>query len=224
MEQYLENLKRCALFKKIEDTDLLAMLGCLNAVIKYYDKNELILKMEDPVNMVGILASGKAQIIKEDALGNRNIVAEIEGGDLFAEAVVCAGVKKSPVTVAAMENCDVIYVNLSKLISVCGNECSFHTRLIENLLKVIACKNLALNQKIDYLSLRTIREKLSMYLLSMQRKAQENPFNIPFNRNELADYLGVDRSAMSRELGKMRDDGLLNFKKNRFELKDLKDD
>ncbi|MEG0811983.1 MAG: Crp/Fnr family transcriptional regulator [Eubacterium sp.] len=221
MEQYFESLKRCALFAGVKDSDLLAMMGCLGAIIRYYDKNELILKIDDSVSMVGILAKGKAQVIKEDIFGNRNIVAEIEGGDLFAESVVCAGMKKSPVTVAAVEKCDIIYVNLSKMVSVCGKECHFHTHLIENLLKIIARKNLALNRKLDYLSLRTTREKLIKYLAEEQKRMGSNPFSIPFNRSELADYLCVDRSAMSRELCKMRDEDIISFKKNEFKLKDF---
>ncbi|WP_195267792.1 Crp/Fnr family transcriptional regulator [Eubacterium sp. 1001713B170207_170306_E7] len=224
MEKYMENLKRSALFESVQSGDLSAVLKCLGAASKHYDKNERILNSGDEVIDVGILAEGRAQLIKEDAMGNRNIIGELEGGDLFAESFVCAGIKESPVTVVALESCTVLFIQVKKIIDVCGNECSFHKQIINNLLKIIARKNLNLNKKLDYLSLRTTREKLLGYLNEQQRRAGTNPFKIPLNRAQLADYLCVDRSAMSRELGKLRDEEVLHFKRSLFYLRDVGND
>ena len=224
MKEYMENLEKSALFKSIQRDNLSAVLKCLGAVLKQYDKNERILNSGDEVIGVGILAKGRAQLIKEDAMGNRNIIGEIEGGELFAESFVCAGIKESPVTVVALESCVVLFIQVNKIIDVCSNECSFHKQIINNLLKIIARKNLNLNRKLDYLSLRTTREKLLEYLNDQQRRARTNPFTIPMNRVQLADYLCVDRSAMSRELGRLRDEGILQFKRSLFYLKDIEND
>lgn len=219
MNENIENLKKSPLFKAIDQKDLAAVLKCLGAVTKHYDKSEHILGVGAKVIGVGILAEGSAQVIKEDAMGNRNILTELEPGDLFAETFVCAGINESPVTVVALEKTGVIFIQVEKIINICGNECSFHKQIISNLLKIIAQKNLNLNKKVDYLSLRTIREKLLEYLSQQQQHSKKNPFTIPLNRTALADYLCVDRSAMSRELGKMRDEGLLRFNRNEFYLK-----
>lgn len=224
MKQYTENLEKSALFESVQKDDLPAVLKCLGAVSKHYDKNERILNTGDEIMGVGVLATGRAQLIKEDAMGNRNIIGEIEGGDLFAESFVCAGIKESPVTVVAIESGVVLFIQVNKIINICGNECSFHKQIINNLLKIIARKNLNLNKKLDYLSLRTTREKLLEYLNDQQHRVGTNPFKIPLNRVQLADYLCVDRSAMTRELGKLRNEGVLQFKRSLFYLRDIEDD
>ncbi|MEG0378560.1 MAG: cyclic nucleotide-binding domain-containing protein, partial [Eubacterium sp.] len=124
------NLKRCPLFKSIDEKDLMAVLKCLGAMTKHYDKNEHILGVGDEIIGVGILTAGSAQVIKEDAMGNRNILTEIQAGDLFAETFVCAGISESPVTVLALEKTSVIFIQVHKIINVCGNECSFHKQII----------------------------------------------------------------------------------------------
>jgi CRP-like cAMP-binding protein len=163
-----------------------------------------------------MVLSGSARVIKEDENGNVMILTELAASELFGEAFACAGIEQSPVTVLAAEDSEILCIDYKKITSSCSSACGFHSKLIENMLKIIAEKNLLLNQKIEILSKRTTREKLLAFFDAQRGAAKK--FSIPYNREELAHYLCVDRSAMSGELCKMRDEGLLKFHKNKFEI------
>ncbi|MDP4120426.1 MAG: Crp/Fnr family transcriptional regulator [Bacillota bacterium] len=218
MEKYLKILKNVSLFEGIEEMDILSILSCLSAVTVNFDKKQAVLIEGDNTDKVGIVLSGQIQIIKEDFYGNRNIVAVFDEGKLFAETFVCAEIKTLPVSVFTTTESVIMFINFSKLINTCEKPCVFHNKLIYNMLRIIAKKNIILNQKIEFTSKRTTREKLLAYLSAEAKKAKSSSFIIPLNRQELADYLSVERSAMSAELCRLRDDGVLNFNKNNFEL------
>jgi len=218
VKNLFEILKTVALFERISESDLEHMLKCLDSKQSAYEKNDIIFLTDDPISQIGIILSGNVQIIKEDYLGNSTILTELSVGDIFGETIACAGVIKSPVTVLAITQCEVLFIDYKKVVTTCSTACIFHTRLIENMLKLLASKNLMLNQKIELISKRTTREKLISYFALQTKQSKRNTFTIPFTRHELADYLCVDRSAMSRELSKMRDEGILNFKGNQFEM------
>jgi CRP-like cAMP-binding protein len=192
------------------------MFDCLSARKKFYQKGEIILLSGNTVNFVGLVLSGSVQIIKDDDDGRVNIIAELGASELFGETFACAGIDHSPVTVIAAENSEILLMNYRKIITTCKSSCSFHAKLIENMLNLIARKNLMLNQKIEVLSHRSTREKLLCFF-NLHRGAAKR-FTIPFNREELAQYICVDRSAMSAELSRMRDEGLIKFDKNDFEM------
>lgn len=218
MKKYLPVLSRCALFSGMCQDDLLAMLGCLGARVATVKKNQLILREGDPANSVGIVLTGAAQIIKEDYYGNRSIVARIEPGELFGESFACAGVEALPVSVEATEDGQVMLIDCRRITVSCTNACAFHSRMIYNLLRVVASKNLLFNQKIEITSRRTTREKLMTYLLAQAKLHSSDSFAIPYDRQALADYLGVERSAMSTEIGKLRKEGIIECEKRRFRL------
>ncbi len=218
MQKYLNVLKSVSLFNRINDNELEPILKCLSAEIKKHKKDSIIFIAGDKISSVGIVLSGQVQVIKEDIMGNRTILTELSSGEIFGEIFACAGIEKSPVTVIAMADCDVMFIDYKKIVTTCSSACAFHTILIENMLKLIASKSIVLNQKIDILSKRSTREKIMSFLLTQMEKSKDNSFTIPFSREELADYLCVDRSALSRELCKMRDEGLLKFNKNEFKL------
>lgn len=219
---HLENditiLKSSMLFADLSDADLLDMLHCLSADVRSYKKNCTVILEGDPVHSVGLVLSGAVQVIHEDYLGNKHILAELLPSEIFAETFVCAGIKKSPVTVMSITACRIMFIEYRKILSICTSACSFHTKLVENMLKLIAYKNIILNQKIEFISKRTTREKLLSYFAVQMRKAGSTRFTIPFSRHELSDFLCVDRSAMSRELCRLRDDGLLRFHGNDIEM------
>jgi len=218
MKKYFETLKKVTLFEGINDNDLQSLLSCLSARVVHYDKNQTIfLSGEKNVN-VGIVLSGQVHIIKEDYYGNRHILANIDEGNLFGETFACADIKVLPVSVFATTESKILFIDYRKIITPCSNACAFHSKLIYNMLQIVSMKNILLNQKIEFTSKRTTREKLIAYLCLQAQKLNNNKFSIPFNRQELANYLSVDRSAMSAELCKLRDDGVLKFKKNQFEL------
>ncbi len=219
MKNNFEVLKKCALFEHIAEAEISGLLKCLSAKEKKYKKNDFIFSEEDTPTYVGIILSGSVCIVKEDFWGNRAILTKLGVGDLFGEAFSCAGVKKLPVSVIASDDAEVLLVDYKKIITTCSTACVFHTRLISNMIKILANKNIMMTQKIQHIVKRTTREKLLSFLSEQALKSKSNTFTIQFNRQELADYLSVDRSAMSNELCKMRDEGILNFNKNNFELK-----
>ena len=216
MKKIFETIKNNPLFQGIAFSDFERMFSCLSAKTACYKKGNVILLSGDAVNFVGLILSGGVKIIKEDDNGNYTILTELSISEMFGEVFACAGISQSPVTIQATDDVEILFIDYKKIITSCSSVCPFHTRLIGNMLKLIAQKNLMLNQKIDMLSKRTTREKLLCFF-DFQRGAAKK-FTIPFNREELARYLCVDRSAMSNELCKMRDEGLINFQKNRFEV------
>lgn len=218
MKKYFKILNFVSLFDGISEKDYDEMLKCLNAKVFTYETGTIICLADEDILEVGIILFGDIQIIKEDYLGNRTIITALSEGDVFGETFACAGIKKSPVTVFAATRCEVLFIDYKKIVTTCSLVCIFHTMLIENMLKLLANKNLILNQKIELISNRTTREKLMSYFALQKKKANSNKFTVPFKRYELADYLCVDRSAMSRELCKMRDENLLKFNGNLFEL------
>ena len=219
MKKYLPILSRCPLFEGVAAEELSAMLGCLGARITERRKNEPILLQGDPARQVGILLAGSAQIVKNDFYGNRSIVASIQPTQLFGETFACAGVDCLPISVIATENSEIMLIDCRRIISSCSNACAFHNRLIFNLLRVVAAKNLLFHQKLEITAKRTTREKLMAYLMEQAREHNASEFTIPFDRQALADYLGVERSALSAEIGKLRDEGVLERSRSRFTLK-----
>lgn len=218
MDKYLDVIKTVPLFREIEENDILSLLKCLGAKKVEYESNTTIFHEGDETSLVGIVLSGEVKIVKDDFYGNRNIVASVSKGHLFGEAFTCADVSTLPVSVLTTCQSVVMLINYKKIITTCSNCCDFHNKLIYNMLKVVANKNVLLNQKLEFISKRTTKEKLLSYLSSEAKKSGSSSFTISFNRQELADFLFVDRSAMSNELCKLRDEGIIEFNKNKFKL------
>lgn len=218
MREYLPILRRCHLFRDIDDENLLPMMGCLGATVHFYKKHEHIFSEGDAATKLGIVLSGEVQIVGNDYQGNRSLVANMEEAELFAESFACAEVESLPVDVVACEDSRVMLMDVHRVTRSCGNACSFHSRIIFNLMKIVAEKNLMYHRKIEITSKRSTREKLMTYLYYEARKNGKTTFMIPYDRQELADYLEVDRSGLSAEIGKMRKEGILEAEKNRFTL------
>ena len=220
MEAYLTLLKKTHLFSGIKETDISTMLNCLSAHVSSYKKDEFILHTGDLVQQVGMVLSGSVLIIKEDFWGNRSILSEISPGSLFAETYACIGTAPLEVSAIASSDCKVLFLDFQKLLTTCSSACHFHIRLIHNLLSTMAQKNRMLTKKLEHMSQKTTRDKLLSYLSAESLKAKSPFFTIPFNRQQLADYLSVDRSAMSNELGKLKKEGILDYNKSTFLLYD----
>lgn len=218
MEKYLEILMACPLFSGIEACDLTGLLQCLGAVERQIAKNNFVFTAGDTVSTIGVVLSGSVHVMQEDFWGNRAILAGIGPGGLFGEAFSCAGQRRLPVSVRAVQPTQLLLIDCRKVITTCPSACGFHTRLVQNLLQILAEKNIMLTQKMEILTRRTTREKLLAYLSAEAARAGGRAFSIPFDRQELADYLSVDRSAMSNELSKMQREGILTFHRNAFEL------
>lgn len=218
MKEYYPILKQTPLFTDISDDDLSAMLTCLSPTVTTPHKGEFVLIAGEKVNFVGIVLSGQLQIIREDLEGTRTIVSGLQAGDLFAETFACAGVEKSPVTVEALTPCTILKLQFQKIIYSCSSACVFHSKLIENMLFTIAQKNLFLNNHLQVLSARTTRDKLLTYLKQQAWQSTSRFITIPFSRDQLADFLCVNRSALSREISNLSKEGVLNYHKNTFKL------
>ena len=218
VEKYLEILKKCALFADIDDEKLIKMLTCLGAKVAAFDKKYTVFAEGSAAKYIGIVLSGTVQIVQVDYYGNRSILSEMGTAEVFAEAFACAEISSIPVTVIANEPCEVMLIDCSHILHTCENNCGFHQQLIFNLMKDLAKKTILFHQRIEVTSKRTTREKLMTYLALQAKKAGSDSFNIPFDRQELADYLEVDRSGLSAEISKLRREGVIKCDKNRFTL------
>ncbi len=220
MEQYLGTLKKSNLFSGISAEEIHEMLSCLSARVCHYNKNEFIIRNGERIHTVGMVISGTALIIQEDFWGKRTIISEVLPGSLFAETYACLSTIPIEMSVISDSQCEILFLDFNKILTVCTSACTFHTRLIQNFLSAIAKRNLSLTKKMEHMSKKTIREKLLSYLSAESMKSSSSTFEIPFNRQQLADYLSVDRSALSNELSKLQTEGILLYKKNNFTLKE----
>ena len=218
MKKYFDVLMGCPLFAGIAEKDLFTMLTCLGAKVERFDKKYTIMGERNPAKYIGILLSGSAQIIQYDFYGNKSILSNIAPSDMFGEAFACAETSAIPVSVIAGDACDVMLIDCTHILHTCENHCGFHQQMIFNLMRDLATKTILFHQKIDVTGKRTTRDKLLTYLKYQAARAGSQSFDIPFNRQELADYLEVDRSGLSVEISKLRREGVLESEKNHFDL------
>lgn len=220
MKQISDTALNSPIFTGIEENNLLAMMKCLDAYVRNYEKRETIIHVGDPVPEIGLVLQGRVYLTKEDRYGNSNLVAEVGPSQLFGEEFACMRETRSDVNVTAAQKTRVLFLDIGRVTTQCSSACVFHQRLIRNLLTVIAAKNHTLNAKMEHMSKRTTKEKLLSYLSDAAGDDPTQWFEIPFNRQQLADYLSVERSAMSWELCKLRDERVIEFQKNRFRFTD----
>ncbi|MBO7423717.1 MAG: Crp/Fnr family transcriptional regulator [Oscillospiraceae bacterium] len=219
MKEFIPVLKRTKLFAGLGDEDITSMLSCLAADLRKYKKGEYVLREGERLDDILILAEGSLHIQRDDYWGNRSILGSVGVGEIFGEAYVAPESGTLLNDVIAVEDSSVFFLDAKRVITTCSSACRFHTMVVQNLFFAISEKNRGLVQKLGYISRRTTREKLISYLSEEAKKQNSSYITIPFNRQQLADYLSVDRSAMSNELCKMRDEGLLEFEKNQFKLR-----
>lgn len=218
MKKYFENLRKCPLFASISDESLTAILACMGAKLVVANKDELIFSEGEHINHIGIVLSGCVKLERTDYYGNRSIVTSIEPSKLFGEAYAFADTGGIPFDITASEKCEIMLIDFRKVIHPCNKACDFHNQLIFNLLKIVSMKNITLNQKAEITSKRTTRDKLMTYLMLEAKKAGKSEFVIPYDRQELADFLEVDRSGLSNEISKLRDEGIIESERSRFKL------
>ena len=210
-------LTDCALFRGLRRAQIREMLPCLSARQARFRRGQFLLRAGDRASSAGIILSGEAEVLQEDFWANRNLLAAVGPGELFAEAFACAHAV-SPVSVQCTTDGSVLYLNVRAVFSPCEKACAQHKTLSQNLIRVLAEKNMQLNEKAGFLSQRTTREKLLAYLSAQARRAGSASFRIPFDRQQLADYLCIDRAAMSSEISKLQKEGLIKTNRNHFEL------
>ena len=218
MKKYFDILRKCPLFEEIEEENLIPLLHCLGVKVVKCGKKETILADGAPAVNMGIMLSGAAQVSQIDYNGNRHIISGIEPAEMFAEAFACAGVSNMPVDIIANQDCEVMLIDSNRVMHSCSNACGFHRQMIFNLMKDLAVKNVFFHQKMEITSQRSTREKLMAFLTFQAKKAGSRSFDIEFDRQELADYLQVDRTGLSTEIGKLKKEGIIENHRKHFEL------
>lgn len=221
MEKSVGVLEKCVLFHGITTEEISQMLNCLAPRQAEYVKGGIIAQAAGPMQEVGIVLDGTVAVTKETPMGERIVLNKIQPGGIFGEVAALSDFHRSPATIFALEKCTVMFIRPSKILVPCSHICRWHTRLTENLIHIVADRALYLNRKIDFLTIKSMRGKLCTYLYEQYCKSGKPRFTLPYNRNELADFLNVSRPSMSRELGRMRDEGILSFHGDSFELLDV---
>lgn len=218
MEKYFDILDTCPLFYQVGRENYGKMLRCFGARMMSIKKGHTIFHEGEAARYVGIVLTGAIQTVHDDYLGNRSILSMAIPGQLFAEGFACAGIESMPVRMVAAADSTIMLIDCSHITTLCQHVCGFHNQMIRNMLASVARSNLQLNQKIEILSKRTTREKVMAYLLSEAAIHGSNEFTIPYDRQELADFLGVERSAMSTVIGQLRDDGYIKVNRRHFQI------
>ena len=218
MDRYRDILRETPLFAGIAEKELPLMLKCLNGFVRCYQKGEYISIEKEEVKNVGVVLKGAVDMMKEDVWGNSTILVRIPPRKLFGETFACSEDSSAEVTFCAARDTEVLFLPFARVMRSCNNSCVFHHRLIENMVKLIAGKNRELMEKIEVITRKSLREKILSYLSHQAQSQGTRYFEIPLGRAELADYLCADRSALTRELNTLRDEGILDYDRNVFQL------
>ncbi|NLM76326.1 MAG: Crp/Fnr family transcriptional regulator [Clostridiaceae bacterium] len=220
-KKFLLALKKCELFDGIEMDEISSLITCLTPVVKEYNRNDFIVKSGDDFHSLGIILDGEASVYKETLSGNRFLLKKIVPGEMFGEIAAFAKQQRWPAVVQANTAVTVCFVPKDKIVGRCSTLCSFHTRLINNMIGIVSERALLLRKKIDYVSIKTMRSKLCTFLYENYIKKGTNMFRIQMNREQLAEFLNVSRPSMSRELSRMRDEGIIDFHLSTFKILDI---
>ncbi len=215
---YIPQMLSSPLFRGISEEDVLGVMTCVRAHTKSFDKGEFIYLQDADILSVGVVLSGTVQMIREDVWGNKALLLSMGPSELFGETFVCGGIHNKLVSFVAAERTVVLFVPFKQALTTCSQSCEFHRQLIENMVAAIAEKNLALMEKVDLISKKTLREKICEYLTRRSEYADSMLFEIPLGRLQLAEYLHADRSALTRELKLMAQEGLITYSRNSFQI------
>ena len=210
--------KGSTLFAGIEEESLRRLCTCLSAYERTYPQDSFVFRAGDEVRNVYFILSGRVHIVDEDFWGNRTIIETMVADTLFGEAYVFSGAKSHLVSVMAAEDSVILEMSPQNLFTTCSKECGCHAKLVRNTLGIVSRKVVRLTEKMGHIIRRTLREKLLSYLSRCARREKKKEFEIPYSRQQLADYLCVDRSALSHELSRLQREGVLCYNRNQFEL------
>ena len=218
--EWIDTLKSTLLFRSIGSESLNIMLDCLKPIMRRCKQREIIVAYGQPFQGIGIIASGKVALTKETYSGNRIIVGILDTGDIFGETVAFSDNRMWPMTLIAQEDCVLLFLPPDKITGTCSNICTSHSTLIMNMLQILSNKVSMLNRKIEHLSVKNIRGKISSYLLDIYLQTANQILTLPMKRHELADYLNIPRPSLSREMGLMRNAGIIEFEGSRITIND----
>ena len=214
----IEFLKRLPIFSDLQKEEIMSVLNFFNFYEKSFKKNDFVFEIGQDINKIGIIISGEINVIKEDFWGNRNILNKFKTGETFGEVFALSKISSNNIIVEASQNCDILFLDLKNFSIDTENNSVEILKFLSNIFKISLKKNIMFTEKLEHISKKSIREKLISYFSAEAQKNKNNVFTIVFNRQELADYLFVERSALSRELSFMKKDGLIDYNKNHFIL------
>jgi CRP-like cAMP-binding protein len=212
-----------ALFAGIPADTLAVMLDCLQPKMLTYAKGSFIAVAGEPFTGLGILLTGEAAVVKENVAGIRSVLTTLQTGDMFGEMIAFSSRKSWPASVFAQSECSVVFLPPQKITGTCPHACDGHQRLIRNMLLIVSEKALTLNRKVEYLTIKSMRTKIATYLIEQHKHNDKKTFLLPLKRNDLADFLNVSRTALSREMGRMRDEGLIDFYRSSVKLTNIEE-
>lgn len=215
-----EIILKSKIFKNIEENEVDLLLKCINNYRKTFKKGEIILREGEKTECMGIVITGSVVVERADLWGNNTVLGMMKPSEIFAETYAILNDEPLMINVYANENTEILFLRANEIFKTCEKSCNFHDQLILNLIRIASFKNLNLSRKILHTGPKTIRGKLLSFFSEWVKKENSLSFFIPYNRQQLADYLSVDRSAMSNELSKMQKEGILEFKKNKFKIID----
>ena len=213
-------LTNTRLFHGIKEDEIGGLLQCLGANERKFRKDDVIFRAGSPVNEIGLVESGSVNIVVNLYWGNSIIFGHVGKGDVFAENYAAIPGKELVCDVVSCEDAKIVFLNMRNILTTCQRGCDYHNRIIQNMLRISAQKNLNMSSRMMHTASKSLRERLLSYFSEQALEHGNSHFTIPFNRQQLAEYLGINRSAMSNELSKMRDDGLLTYHKNEFTLRE----
>jgi len=219
--EYLGIIGKSALFEGVEPENIEEMLRCLSPVVRHYRKNDMITIAGEPFTGIGILLKGEASVSKETPSGNRMVIHMLGPGDMFGEMIAFSDYSTWPATVQAIVESDALFIPRERIISECRKLCTWHRTIIENMLKIVSNRAIMLNRRLDFLSIKSIRGKLSALFLEQYQKEGRTTFTLSMNRNQMADFLNVSRPSMSRELSRMKEEGLIDYHLSSIRLLDI---
>lgn len=221
-DKWIDMLEKTELFKGIDRNEIVKILGCSSPSIKHYKKNEIITIEKSKFTGIGLVLEGEASLTKDNLAGDRLIIARIKAGDIFGE--ISAFVDESWLeTVTARVDSQVLFLSPERIVGMCPHMCNGHRILIQNTLHLVSQKAYVLHKKVEILSLSSIRKKVSTYLLEQYYIKEIPKFKIPLKRNELAEYLHIQRPSLSRELANMKEEGIIEFQGNTFTVLNIED-
>lgn len=219
MNQNHPSTLSCPLFINMPDPDIRRLFHCFQIKEKTFQKNEYIIQAGMPITDILLIEEGLAHIVEDDYWGNRTLIDCINSHNVFGIGYAYSPFSVYPVSLVAKKKTKILFIDATKVFTPCGKHCLHHQQLIQNAVAILANKNVGLIDKITHLSRRSTKDKILSFLSFYSKKVDSPDFYIPFDRQELADYLSVDRSALSKELGKLKQEGIIDFEKNHFILK-----
>lgn len=220
-EEWMDVLNKTDLFNNINKEELLGMLYCLSPKIKKYEKNEIISMEGHDIGGIGVVLSGSLTISKDSFDGSRVIISKLLPGDMFGEIAAFSERRLWPATVEAQSEAHVMFMPPEKIVGSCQNACLSHRLLIMNMLKIVSNKAMNLNKKIEYLSIKSVREKICKFLMEQYKKQKSTTLHLDMNRNEMSDFLNVTRPSLSREMSVMKDEGIIDYYRSSIKILDL---